>query len=124
MSEILKPHGYTLDLEKQKRSVKWSDFRIALPIAVVFVALFIFLQKFGIANLITAEDVSYTTAFIIGLVASVSTCMAVVGGLTLSMSANFAKAGDRVRPQILFHVGRLVSFFISRPWVPLSDSTP
>lgn len=38
--------------------------------------------------------------------------MAVVGGLVLSMSANFAKEGDSIRPQILFHVGRLVSFFI------------
>jgi sulfite exporter TauE/SafE len=38
--------------------------------------------------------------------------MAVVGGLVLSMSATFAKEGDRVRPQILFHVGRIVSFFV------------
>jgi sulfite exporter TauE/SafE len=51
-------------------------------------------------------------AFVIGLIASVSTCMAVVGGLVLSMSANFAKEGDKVRPQALFHIGRLISFFI------------
>jgi sulfite exporter TauE/SafE len=38
--------------------------------------------------------------------------MAVVGGLLLSMSASFAKGGDSVRPQTLFHVGRLVSFFV------------
>jgi len=38
--------------------------------------------------------------------------MAVVGGLVLSMSANYAKEGEKMRPQILFHVGRLVSFFI------------
>ena len=46
------------------------------------------------------------------MIASVSTCMAVVGGLVLSMSANYAKEGDKVRPQVLFHIGRLVSFFI------------
>jgi sulfite exporter TauE/SafE len=28
------------------------------------------------------------------------------------MSANFAKEGDKVRPQVLFHVGRIVSFFV------------
>ena len=55
---------------------------------------------------------TFGTAFIIGIVASLSTCMAVVGGLVLSMSATFAREGDRVTPQILFHVGRLVSFFI------------
>jgi sulfite exporter TauE/SafE len=38
--------------------------------------------------------------------------MAVVGGLLLSMSATFAKEGDKVRPQLMFHGGRIVSFFI------------
>ena len=112
LNEVLKPHGYILSLEKQQAPIKWSDFKIALPVAGVFIALFVFLQKIGLVNLITASDVSYGTAFIIGLIASVSTCMAVVGGLVLSMSANFAKEGDKVRPQVLFHVGRLVSFFI------------
>ncbi|MEX2010441.1 MAG: sulfite exporter TauE/SafE family protein [Parcubacteria group bacterium] len=112
LSEVLKPHGYTLSVEKKKHPVKWSDFRIALPIAVVFVLLFIILQKLGIVNFVTASEVSYGTAFVIGLIASVSTCMAVVGGLVLSMSASFAKENDKVRPQLLFHIGRLVSFFI------------
>lgn len=112
LNEVLKPHGYILSLEKQKHSAKWTDFRIALPIAGAFIALFIILQKVGIVNLITSSEVGYGTAFVIGFIASVSTCMAVVGGLVLSMSANFAKEGDKVRPQVLFHVGRLVSFFI------------
>lgn len=112
LSEVLRPHGYTLSLEKQKRSIAWSDFKWALPIAGGFIALFIFLQKIGIVNLITTSEVSYGSAFFIGLIASVSTCMAVVGGLVLSMSSSFAKEGDKVKPQILFHVGRLASFFI------------
>ena len=112
LNQVLKPHGYTLSVEKQNHSVKWSDFNIAIPVAVAFIATFIVLQKLGIVNLITSSDVSYGTAFVVGLVASVSTCMAVVGGLVLSMSANFAKEGDKIRPQVLFHVGRLMSFFI------------
>ena len=112
LSEVLKPHGYTLSLEKQKHDVKWSDFNFALPIALGFIAFFIFLQKLGIVNLVTATNLDLGTAFVIGLIASVSTCMAVVGGLVLSMSATFAKEGDKFRPQILFHVGRIVSFFV------------
>ncbi len=108
----LKPHGYTLSVERQAHSASWSDFKIAIPVALVFVGLFVLLQKLGIVNLITSGSVGYGTAFVVGLVASLSTCMAVVGGLVLSMSANFAKEGEKVRPQILFHVGRLVSFFI------------
>jgi sulfite exporter TauE/SafE len=56
--------------------------------------------------------VSYGTAALIGVIASLSSCMAVVGGLLLSLSASFAKSGDRAKPQILFHVGRLIAFFI------------
>jgi sulfite exporter TauE/SafE/copper chaperone CopZ len=112
LSEVLKPHGYSLSLEKATKTVKWSDFTIALPIALLFVVAFILLQKLGIVNLVNTSNVGYGTAFIVGLIASVSTCMAVVGGLVLSMSANFAKEGDKVRPQVMFHVGRLVSFFL------------
>lgn len=111
LSEVLKPHGYALVLEKRRHAAKWTDFRIAVPAAAAFIALFIILQKLGIVNLVTTADVGYGTAFLIGLIASVSTCMAVVGGLVLSMSANFAKEGDKVRPQILFHAGRLAAFF-------------
>ncbi len=112
LSVVLKPHGYALSLEEGERVVVWSEFAIALPSAAAFVAFFIILQKLGIVNLVTTSSVSYGTAFIIGLIASVSTCMAVVGGLVLSMSATFAKEGNGMRPQILFHSGRLVSFFI------------
>lgn len=111
LSEILKCHGYSLYLEKQKHNAKWSDFQIALPIAAVFIVLFIFLQRLGLVNLTNSENLSLGTAFIIGLIASVSTCMAVVGGLVLSLSANFAKEGDKIKPQILFHVSRFISFF-------------
>ena len=38
--------------------------------------------------------------------------MAVVGGLVLSMSATFAKEGDKIKPQLMFHGGRIVAFFI------------
>ncbi|MDQ5928214.1 MAG: uncharacterized protein QG633_652 [Patescibacteria group bacterium] len=112
LSEKIAPHGYTLTVEQQKHNAGWADFRIALPVALAFIAFFIILQKLGIVNLINASEVSYGTTFLVGLIASISTCMAVVGGLVLSMSANFAKEGDSIRPQILFHVGRLVSFFI------------
>lgn len=112
LSLALHKYGYTLSIEKQKKDKKLSEFKIAIPIAILFIVLFILLQKLGIVNLINGGNVSYGTAMLIGVVASLSTCMAVVGGLVLSMSATFAKEGDRVKPQILFHVGRLASFFI------------
>lgn len=107
----LGPSGYTVSTERQQYLVEWSDFKIAIPIALAFAVLFVLLQKLGIVNFINASNVTLGTAFIIGIIASLSTCMAVVGGLVLSMSASFAKDGSRVKPQLLFHIGRIVSFF-------------
>lgn len=112
LNVFLKPLGYTLTPEKQKHSAQWHEFTIAIPMTIAFIVFFILLQKLGLVNLVTTDKVSYGTAFLIGIIASVSTCMAVVGGLVLSMSANYAKEGDKIRPQLLFHVGRLVSFFV------------
>lgn len=107
-------HGYTLSVDKPEAATpkKWSEFLIAIPIAVAFGTLFVFLQKAGLINLISADKPTYGTAFIIGIVASLSSCMAVVGGLVLSMSATFAKTGDKIKPQVLFHAGRIVAFFL------------
>ncbi|MFA9262525.1 MAG: sulfite exporter TauE/SafE family protein [Undibacterium sp.] len=112
LSGLLEKHGYQISVEKKSPIRNWSDFRYALPIALAFAVLFVLLQKAGIVNLVNAGSVSYGTAFLIGVVASLSTCMAVVGGLVLSMSATFAKEGDRMKPQFLFHVGRLIAFFL------------
>ena len=112
LNTVLKPHGYTLVLNRPRHQAKWSDFKLAGPLALVLVVLFVILQKLGVVNLLNTSEVSFGTAILIGLIASVSTCMAVVGGLVLSVSANFAKSNDKVRPQILFHLGRLISFFV------------
>ncbi len=108
----LKPHGYTVSVERQVKNNHWSDFKIAIPIAVGIAVLFVILQKVGLINLVSAGNVTYGTAFVIGIIASLSSCMAVVGGLLLSMSATFAKQGDKVKPQLMFHGGRIASFFV------------
>jgi len=108
----LKPHGYTVSVDKTQKQVAWSEFQIAVPAALAFAILFVLLQKLGIVDLANTGAMTYGSAFIIGIIASLSTCMAVVGGLVLSISATFVKGGNRVQPQMLFHVGRLASFFI------------
>ena len=112
LTQVVSGRGYTVSAEKEVKTITWSDFNIAIPIATVFAVLFVLLQKAGLVNLVGGGNVTYGTAFIVGIIASLSTCMAVVGGLLLSMSATFAKEGDRVKPQLLFHIGRIVSFFV------------
>ncbi len=108
----LQKYGYSLSVEKKAKARNLSEFKIAIPIALGFAGLFIVLQKAGLVNLVNTGNVSYGTAFVIGIIASLSTCMAVVGGLVLSMSATFAKHGDSTKPQVLFHVGRIISFIV------------
>lgn len=112
LTQALQKHGYTVSVEKKVQTILWSDFKVAVPIALAFALLFVVLQKIGLVNLVGGGTVTYGTAFGIGIIASLSTCMAVVGGLLLSMSATFAKEGDTVRPQLMFHGGRIVAFFI------------
>ncbi len=112
LTELIRGHGYALSLEKGAHNAGWGDFVYALPIALVLIAGFSLLQKAGLTNLITSSEVSYGTAFLIGLIASVSSCLAIVGGLVLSLSASSAREGGTWRTQTLFHAGRLGGFFL------------
>lgn len=112
MTRLVRNNGYAISAEKGARSARWGDFAYAVPIAFAFIAAFILLQKAGLTSFLTGSDVSYGTAFLIGLIASVSSCLAVVGGLVLSLSASSAKEGGTWRTQALFHAGRLGGFFL------------
>ncbi len=111
MTRLVQSRGYTISAEKNERGARWGDFAYAVPIALVFIAAFVLLQKAGLTSFLTGSDVSYGTAFLIGLIASVSSCLAVVGGLVLSLSASSAREGGTWRTQALFHAGRLGGFF-------------
>lgn len=108
----LKDYGYTISVNSSEKEVDWNNFKIAVPLALLFILFFIFMQKIGIVNLVDSSNLNYGTIFIIGAIASISSCLAVVGSLVLSMSATFAKEGDKFKPQFLFHIGRLVAFFL------------
>ncbi|MFN4181110.1 MAG: heavy-metal-associated domain-containing protein, partial [Candidatus Paceibacteria bacterium] len=83
-TDQIKDSVYTVSLENKKHDVSWSEFQFAIPIALIFTTLFILLQKTGLVNLTSGSGVNYGTAFVVGIIASLSTCMAVVGGLVLS----------------------------------------
>jgi len=113
LTQKIKPHGYTLSLGKINPDRGLASIWQALPIGLAFLALFFLLQKSGILNIGLGGKVTPLTSFLVGLVASVSSCLAVVGGLVLSLSAKVSE--DSVSDKknfILFHVGRLVSFAV------------
>src|SRR3990167_2757736 len=114
LTDKIKPNGYALLVEKsvkekQRGGVIWK----AVPIGLLFLILFFILQKSGILNFGIGGELTPVASFIIGLIASVSSCLAIVGGLVLSLSAKISEdnASD-TKTFLLFHTGRLVSFAV------------
>ena len=112
LTDKIKPNGYALLVEKsvkekQSGGVIWK----AVPIGLLFLILFFILQKSGILNFGIGGELTPATSFIIGLIASVSSCLAIVGGLVLSLSAKISEDNvSDTKTFLLFHTGRLVSF--------------
>lgn len=112
LADKIKPNGYSLSVEKKLNKNKEDDvIWKAIPIGLVFLVLFFILQKSGILNLGIGGKTTPMTSFIVGLIASVSSCLAIVGGLVLSLSAKISEDNiSDTKTFILFHTGRLVSF--------------
>ncbi len=92
--------------------------RRSVGILLVVVALWYILNKFGFLSVSPSinDAQGLIAIFFIGLVASVSSCTAILSGLIVALSANHAKTHtresihDRLRPHILFNLGRLIGF--------------
>ncbi|MDP2705726.1 MAG: sulfite exporter TauE/SafE family protein [bacterium] len=111
LSALIESHGYRLSLQPIQPKISWQEFSIALPLAAILLAGFWGLQKSGWLDFFSGAGVNYGTALLVGLIASVSTCLAVVGGLILSLSASHARNNGSQRLPLLFHFGRLIGFF-------------
>jgi sulfite exporter TauE/SafE/copper chaperone CopZ len=114
LTDKIKGHGYALSLEKRAKDrpnqgLIWQ----ALPIGLGFLAVFFLLQKSGVLNFGIGGQITPLTSFIVGLIASVSSCLAIVGGLVLSLSAKISQDDvSDTKTFALFHVGRLLSFAV------------
>ncbi len=115
-TNLIEKDGYRIHTQKvnKKKQINWQDFYFAIPIALLIILGFMGLQRSGVINLLSPETINYPAIFLIGVVASLSSCAAVVGGLVLSLSANYAKESseNKVAPQLAFHIARLVGFFL------------
>lgn len=63
---------------------------------------------------IDTNTINQTSAFFIGLVASLSSCLVVVGAVVLSFGAKYKSEKNsflaQSKPHLLFHLGRLITF--------------
>lgn len=113
LSKLVEDEGYKILNEKETTApFERKNLILGFIISIIFFTLFLVLQKIGIINLASTDgQVTLPFVFTIGIVASLSTCMAVVGGLVLSLSSSYAKE-NQFKPMIAFHIARIVSFII------------
>lgn len=112
LSAVISKNGYALSLQKMTgNAVHKKDTWIAIPLGFGVLGLFFILQRSGILNFGIGGPIRPMTSFIIGLIASVSSCLAVVGGLVLSLSAKVSQEKTSTyRNFFFFHTGRILSF--------------
>lgn len=107
--EIIPPGG---QIEPKVNMREWA---VALVVATAFVGFVKFLEGANLFDFVTTNEsggLPLSMVFVIGLIASVSSCMAVTGGVVLAISQSYAKSGAVRIPQTMFHVGRLIGFAV------------
>jgi sulfite exporter TauE/SafE/copper chaperone CopZ len=114
LSDRIKQNGYSISVEKElSYANSQQDLWSAIPVGIGVLLLFSLLQRSNLLNFGISGHITPITSLIIGLIASVSSCLAVVGGLVLSLSAKISQ--DKIsdtKTFTLFHVGRLASFAV------------
>ncbi|MFA4937130.1 MAG: sulfite exporter TauE/SafE family protein [Patescibacteria group bacterium] len=107
-------HGYRI--LSGTRTDKVSFKRIG-GVILMIAAVYVLFRRFNLApNLVNGEELSLSVVFVMGLVAAISSCIAVTGGLLVAVSTAYTQAHpeatsrQKFRPHIFFNLGRIVSY--------------
>lgn len=114
LSHEVEDDGYKIVVESSgiNRKIVWKEYLVGGGIAAFIILIYLSIERLGLLSFGSGFELNFVTAFFIGIIASLSTCAAVVGGLVLSLSANAAKTGKVKSTLISFHVARLVTFAV------------
>lgn len=123
LSNLFQKEGYIFSDLAEKPEVSetkkgLNKTLVAFNIAIVFVIGFLLLSKSGVSGLLNVNSKSSLITFLgLGLLAGVSSCAALVGGMVLSMSKQWQSlysekntTYEKLQPHILFSAGRLISY--------------
>ncbi len=124
LNDIFKEDNYTFSenpqlVAKNTKTSGNSTF-LGLAIAISMIAVFLGLDRLGISGLFNISSKSSLFSFFgFGVLAGLSSCAALVGGIVLSMAKQWDKlyAADassfkKLQPHLLFNTGRILSYGI------------
>ncbi len=121
VADAIKEAGYEIGEDKPKSWIStnlndYGDLGVAFMILAVLFFLGSGLGLFNI-NVGNSSPSGLLVILLIGLTAGVSTCMALIGGLILGISARHnekhpeATAFQKFRPHLYFNLGRIIAYF-------------
>lgn len=100
------------------KTIHWKEWSAAVFILTGILLLYGIFRELGITDKIdfNRSSITYGISFLIGLTASVSSCLAVVGSVVIAFGEKYKCGGGSffscaVKPNLLFHAGRLAAFF-------------
>lgn len=118
---VIQKSGYDIGYDhKPWFSNNAADYKDALlgVIVVAVLAFVISLSGLSALNAGSIDSGGVIVAMVVGLTAGFSTCMALVGGLVLGLSARHAEKHpsattmQKFRPHLFFNLSRIVTFFV------------
>jgi sulfite exporter TauE/SafE/copper chaperone CopZ len=123
IAQVLNKLGYEIGKNETTSffSTNKKDYIDYVKIITIISLSYFILKESGLISFFSGENLtpsSLGAIFLIGLTAGLSTCMALVGGLVLSVSARFAQTNpqasslEKFRPHLTFNTGRVLSYFI------------
>jgi len=119
LNQIFEKEGYRFFEEPIKKEGE-DHLLTIIGSALVVIVLFFLLKNSRFAGLVNvSSNSSLPTFFFLGLIAGVSSCAALVGGLLLSMAKQWSEiysksssTSVKLQPYLLFNFGRLLSYGI------------
>ncbi|MFZ2193468.1 MAG: sulfite exporter TauE/SafE family protein [Candidatus Moraniibacteriota bacterium] len=124
IKEIVEKVGYEFSEKPWSENVTptikkmaWKEWIISGVIVFVILKLFLIFQDSGFVPQIDESNISLGVSFLVGLVASLSSCLVVVGSVIIAFSEKYKVEGsgafqNSIKPNLFFHAGRLSTFFI------------
>ncbi len=119
LSHAVQEAGYEIGSKQKlpwisRKKIDYKDLALA---AVILFVLYKIAGRLGLFSLgVDTENTGAAVALLVGLVAGISTCMALIGGLVLSLSARHADLHpeattiQKFRPHLYFNLGRILGF--------------
>lgn len=129
LQEAIAPDGYKIlvdgkpvkeGIQTHKAKNTFKDYCDMAAMALVIFGLYLLFRQFNLfgSGIGITENMDIWFVLLIGLVAGTSSCIAVTGGVLLSVAAKYNQnvkaptAWQKFKPHLYFNVGRIISYTV------------